>query len=179
MLYLLMKSARLCPACASCTFAPTDVPDLNNCCARIRSERGFESRPRDKRTISKAKLNVLSFMSRGDFVSFTFLLFTFAFLVVSNSQSWHHFGREQLDGVHHLAVAQAAEAEHAHQAVRSCCFDHQARFFDHRFGATNKRRSPFIHSLWCEASRKIGEALRELWEVVRLDGIASPDVVGG
>src|SRR5262249_44705869 len=81
MLYLLMKSARLCPACASCTFAPTDVPDLNNCCARIRSERGFESRPRHKRTISKAKLNVLSFMSRGDFVSFTFCLLPFYFLL--------------------------------------------------------------------------------------------------
>jgi hypothetical protein len=79
--YLLMKSARLCPACASCTFAPTDVPDLNNCCPRIRSERGFESRSRHKRTISKAKLNVLSFMSRGDFVlsPFYFCLFTFSF----------------------------------------------------------------------------------------------------
>jgi hypothetical protein len=72
MLYLLMKSARLCPACASSTFAPTDVPDLNNCCAKVRSDRGFESRVRHKRKISKAKLKVLSFMSRGDSVSCTF-----------------------------------------------------------------------------------------------------------
>ena len=80
MLYLLMKSARLCPACAPCTFAPTDVPDLNNYCARIRSERGFESRPRQKRTISKAKLNVVSFMSRGGSASFNFYFFPFSFL---------------------------------------------------------------------------------------------------
>jgi hypothetical protein len=163
MLYLLMKSARLCPACASCTFAPTDVPDLNNCCARIRSERGFESRPRHKRTISKAKLNVLSFMSRGDSASFNFYFFPYAFLLFpfdfavfllpfyfclsSISQRRHHFGREQLDGSHHLLVAQPAEAKHAHQAVRSCRFNHQTRFFDHRFGATDKRCSPFVHSL--------------------------------
>src|SRR5262245_2431860 len=101
MLYLLMKSARLCPACASCTFAPTDVPDLNNCCAGIRCERGFESKPRHTRTISKARLNVLSFISGGDL----FLhLFPFAFFLVSSSQSWHHFGREQLDGSHPLLV---------------------------------------------------------------------------
>jgi hypothetical protein len=80
MLYLLIKSARLCPACASCTFAPTEVPDLSNCCAKIRSDRGFESILRHKRTISKAKLKVLSFMSRGGCASFTFYfcLFTFS-----------------------------------------------------------------------------------------------------
>src|SRR5262245_7465621 len=55
-LYLLTKSARLCPACASCTFAPTDVPDLNNCCARIRTERGFESRPRHKTNDLQSKV---------------------------------------------------------------------------------------------------------------------------
>ena len=32
-------------------------------------------------------------------------IFTFAFLLLSSSQSRHHFGREQLDGSHHLLVA--------------------------------------------------------------------------
>ena len=80
-LYLLIKSARLCPACASSTFAPTEVPDLNNCCTKVRNDPGRESRLRHKRTISSAKLKVLSFMSRGDPASFTFtfLLLPFAF----------------------------------------------------------------------------------------------------
>src|SRR5262245_19118472 len=82
MLYLLIKSARLCPACASCTFAPTDVPAFNNCCAKIRSDRGFESRLRQRRMISKAKLKVLSFMSRGGSASFNFYFFLFDFLLL-------------------------------------------------------------------------------------------------
>jgi hypothetical protein len=72
MLYLLIKSARLCPACASSTFAPTEVPDRNNCCAKVRNDPALESRLRHKRTTSSAKLKVLSFMSRGRPASFTF-----------------------------------------------------------------------------------------------------------
>jgi hypothetical protein len=81
MLYLLIKSARLCPACASSTFAPTEVPDLNNCCIKVRNDPDLESRLRHKRTISSAKLKVLSFMSRGCPASFTFtfLLLPFDF----------------------------------------------------------------------------------------------------
>jgi hypothetical protein len=60
MLYLLIKSARLCPACASSTFAPTEVPDRNNCCAKVRNDPALESRLRHKRTTSSAKLKVLS-----------------------------------------------------------------------------------------------------------------------
>jgi hypothetical protein len=84
MLYLLIKSARLWPACASSTFAPTEVPDLNNCCTKVRNDPGRESRLRHKRTTCSAKLKVLSFISRGGPASFTFTLFTFAFCLHSS-----------------------------------------------------------------------------------------------
>src|SRR5687767_6707307 len=76
-------------------------------------------------------------------------------------------------------MAQAAEAEHADQAIRSRRFNHRARFFDDGLGTTDERCTPFIQSLYGKASRKIGEALGEPGKIVGCDGLAAPDIIGG
>ncbi|TKS60332.1 MAG: hypothetical protein EWM72_01474 [Nitrospira sp.] len=52
--YLLMKSARLWPAWASSTLAPTEVADLKSCRVRVRAVPAFLSTVWQSRTISSA-----------------------------------------------------------------------------------------------------------------------------
>jgi hypothetical protein len=89
MAYLLMKSGRLCPACASSTFAPTDVPDLSNCRANVRAELFRRSHSLHNRTMLSANWNVRSTMSNGlilcsSHFAFSLLPFTF-YLGVSSA----------------------------------------------------------------------------------------------
>src|SRR5919106_6911292 len=97
----------------------------------------------------------------------------------SQAQRGHDFSREQLDGAHYLFMLQAAEAEHTYQAIRAGGFDHLTRFFNNVLRTADQRGTPSIEPLEAQAAGKISETLGKLRQIVRRDGIAAPDVVGG
>src|ERR1700687_3880778 len=65
MAYLLMKSARLWPAWASSTFAPTDVAARRSWRAKVRAVPLRRSLTLHNRTIARANRNVRSTISLG------------------------------------------------------------------------------------------------------------------
>src|SRR5437867_11205322 len=75
-------------------------------------------------------------------------------------------------------MLQAAEAEHADEAIRPGGLDHLTRFLGDGLRTADQRCAPFIEPLDIQATGKVSKALGELRQIVERHGIAAPEVIG-